>query len=279
MNDIVLHLILYVLSGASVGFLAGLLGVGGGILVVPILVLLLPGVGVPPQHLMHVAVATSLAVIVGTSLSSIYAHNKRGGILWERVKQLLPGLILGAVIGASVVDLLPSDALRIFFGVFMFVMAFNITFDGSFIKMKDMPSTHKLWGYGTFIATCATLLGVGGGSLTVPFLSSRKVPIRNAVATSAVCGFPIALVGSIGMIIAGSNESGLPPHTLGYIFLPAFIGIVIPSIFMAPLGAKIAHKLPTKILRMIFAVFLILVGADMLNKSFVSGWNWIMMHV
>lgn len=264
------EIILFMIGGALAGLLAGLLGIGGGLVVVPFLNYVLPHLRFPDEAVMHVAVATSLMIVVGTSISSIAAHHRRGGVLWSLVLRLLPGIIIGSIIAAQIAQFLSSNLLKIIFGVFVLFLAYRIAFKFRLAPEGEakLPHGAKLFSASALISGVCNLLGMGGGSLLVPYFAHYNVSIRHAVATSAVCSFPIALTGVVGLLFASPPEVGLPQWTLGYIYWPAFILMVIPSIIMAPLGARLAHILPADKLKKVFAVFLIVVGVDMLKLSF-----------
>ncbi len=251
--------------GMVAGTLAGLLGVGGGGVIVPALVFLLHDhPQIPPEHLMHIALGTSLATIVLTSLSSIYAHNKRGAVKWQIVTQLTGGIIVGALLGAAVAASLSSRMLSIIFGIFLLLLSLELGFGKKPAPHRQLPNAWATSGVGGIIGVISSLVGIGGGSLTVPFLAYCNIPLQNAIATSAACGFPIAVSGAIGFIISGWGVAGLPPASLGFVYLPAFITIAATSLFFAPLGVKLAHSLPTLLLKRIFAAVLALVGLKML---------------
>lgn len=259
----------YILGGILAGLSAGLLGVGGGLVNVPFLAFVLPYLGFPSAYIMHVAVTTSLMMVVGTSLSSIIAHYKKGGILWDLFWKLLPGLMMGSVVAAFVADAVSSHILEVIFGVFAFVMAYNMLFQSKKDTVaKPMPSRFGFIMMGFIISGVCNLLGLGGGSLMVPFLNRFKLPMRNSVATSALCGFPIALVGVICLMILSSHENiALPAYSTGFLYWPACIAMLIPSIITAPIGATWAHTLSSDWLEKIFGFFLIIVGLDMLAKT------------
>ncbi len=266
-----IYIIMFVIAGASAGVLAGLLGIGGGLLIVPFLVYVLPFLHVPHLSIMHVAIATSLAIIVCTSISSVISHQLHGGILWSVFRQMILGIVIGAFIGAHLADFLPSDILQLIFGAFVLFMAYRMGLNGHKSKAeKLLPGYVGMSAYAVLISGFCTLLGTGGGSLLVPFFSGRQMPMRNAVATSAACGLPIAIVGAVSLIIVGLNEPNMPIHTIGYVYWPAFIAVAATSVIFAPLGAKLAHVLPAASLRRIFAIFLLLIGVDMLEKAITS---------
>jgi uncharacterized membrane protein YfcA len=258
------EVILYLLTGAVAGLSAGLLGIGGGLIIVPILFFIFSHQHVPSEHVMHMALATSLATIIVTSLSSARAHHKRRAVLWPIVFGLSPGIIIGAWLGAMFASALASNTLRPVFGVFELLVAI-------YLLVNYKPGAHttsvnrtKSVTGGVVIGSISSVVGIGGGTLTVPFLLWHNISIRNAVASSAACGFPIAVAGTVTYIFSGWNMQGLPAYTLGYVYLPAFAMIIITSILTAPSGASLAHKLPEKTLRIFFALFLILLSLKML---------------
>lgn len=253
------------LMGAFAGMMAGLLGIGGGAIIVPVLVIVFGAQGVNPDVIMHVALGTSLATIVFTALSSIYAHQRRGAVLWPLVRRLTPGIVGGSLLGAGFAHLLPSRVLHYLFAVFLLFVAVQMA-RGSFATaaQRKLPGTLGTTFAGLTIGVASALFGVGGGSLTVPFLTWCSVPVRQAVATAAAVGLPIALAGSAGYVLAGWNAAHLPPWSVGYVVLPAFAGIVIASTLFAPLGAHLAHRIPELLLRRVFALFLALLGLRML---------------
>jgi len=265
----VIEIILYILCGSLSGFLAGLLGIGGGLVVVPSLVFLLPKFGFPSNYVMHVAVGTSLSLIVMTSISSSYAHHRKQAVNWGVFKKLFIALIVGALIGAFIADKLGSLYLEALFGFFVWYIAYQLIRKKPTASQEEsthLPSTMKLNIHGILISAFCTLLGMGGGSLFVPYFSHYGMHMRRAVATSSACGFPIAVAGVIGLMSVGVGNALLPKGTVGYVYLPAFFSMVIPSVFIAPWGAKIAHQISMVLLRRIFGVFLVCVGIDMLWK-------------
>ena len=244
--------------------MAGLLGVGGGLIIVPALVWSFQLEGVLLAVQMHLAIGTSLATIILTSIASVRAHDRRGGVNWEVFWRLTPGIVVGALIGAAVADALPTATLKLVFGVFVLLVAAQIAFGDKPAPHRGLPQTVGIFIAGTVIGAISAVVGIGGGSLTVPFLAWCNTSLRNAVATSAACGLPIALSGTVGFIVMGWGEPGLPDWSLGYVYLPALLGIVATSMFFAGLGARLAHTLPTRVLQMIFATFLLIVGTNML---------------
>lgn len=254
----------YLMLGVIAGLVGGLLGLGGGILIVPTLLFLFIWQGMPVDILMHLAVATSLFTIVFTSISSSYAHHKHQAVLWPQVFLLTPGIIIGAVFGAFLADYISSDILRRLFGVFEILVACQIGFSVKPSAQRSLPGRNGMLIAGGGIGTLSTILGIGGGTLTVPFLVWCHVNIRKAVATSSACGFPIALAGTLAMIFTGLDSPSLPENTIGYVYWPAAILILVTSVLFAPVGAKLAHSMPVDSLKRIFAIVLACVGLRML---------------
>lgn len=255
---------LYLLTGAVAGLSAGLLGVGGGLIIVPILFFVFSRQDVAVEHVMHMALATSLATIIVTSIASARAHHKRGAVLWPIVFSLTPGIIVGAWLGAVFASTLSSDVLRPIFGVFELLVAIHLLVNyRPAIHTTSISTVRNITG-GGLIGAISSIVGIGGGTLTVPFLLWHNIAIRNAVASSAACGFPIAVAGTAAYIYSGWGTAGLPAYSLGYVNLAAFAVIIITSIITAPVGASLAHKLPERTLRMVFALFLFALGIKML---------------
>ena len=255
---------LYLALGAFAGLMAGLLGVGGGLIIVPVLVWVFHHQGLAEANIMHLALGTSLATIVITSISSVRAHHRRGAVLWPVVWRLTPGIVLGAWLGAVVAHGLPSAVLSRVFAVFVLIVAAQMGFGAKPAPHRNLPGAGGLAAVGVGIGGVSAIVGIGGGSLTVPFLTWCNVAMRQAVATSAACGLPIALAGSVGFMVTGWQAPQLPDWSLGYIYLPALVGVAVTSMLSAPLGAKLAHTLPTDLLKKVFAVFLALIGTRML---------------
>jgi uncharacterized membrane protein YfcA len=250
--------------GALAGTLAGLLGIGGGVIIVPVLAMVFQHQGVAIDVLMHVSIGTSLATIVVTSLSSIRAHQKRGAIDWSVFRRITPGIIAGGFLGSVLADAIPGEELRVLFAIFMFLVATQMMIAGTPAPHRKLPPWPGMLTAGVLIGAIASLMGVGGGAMSVPFMTWCNVHIRQAVATSAAIGFPIALAGTAGFMITGWGNELLPPWSAGYINLPAFTGIVVASILFAPLGAKLAHTIPPTMLKRTFAILLYVLGTRML---------------
>nr|VFK25311.1 MAG: Uncharacterized membrane protein YfcA [Candidatus Kentron sp. MB]VFK33469.1 MAG: Uncharacterized membrane protein YfcA [Candidatus Kentron sp. MB]VFK76228.1 MAG: Uncharacterized membrane protein YfcA [Candidatus Kentron sp. MB] len=260
-----MDIISLLLLGAVAGILAGLLGIGGGVVIVPILFSLLgANAEIPATHLMHIALGTSLATIVITSLSSIRAHHGRKAVQWSLVWKLTPGLVMGVLVGAMIADVLPGDGLRMFFGVFLLLVSLQLGFEFQVSSQRPTPGWLGMSMAGLIIGKVSALVGIGGGTLTVPFLLWCNVPVRHAVATSAAGGFPIAVAGTMGFMLTGWHVTDLPVWSSGYVYWPAFFAIAPVSLLFAPLGAKLAHTLPVARLKKFFALYLAVVGINML---------------
>ena len=250
--------------GSVVGVLSGLLGIGGGLVVVPALVFLLPKVGVSSDLVMHIALGTSLATIVLTSSSSARNHMKFGNVDFVMIKPMIPGIILGGIIGTVVANWVPVAILPKIFAVIALLLGIQMLLSVR-IEHKESryPSLSVSFFGGGVIGLLSSLAGIGGGSLTVPFLSWFGIEMRKAVGTSSLCGAIIGISGMIGFIIAGAETHNLPPLSLGYVYLPALLGIVSTSIFTTRLGARWATDLPTKVLKKGFAILLLLISVKM----------------
>ena len=254
--------------GIATGFLAGLLGIGGGMVMVPFLTYLMGEQGVSPDLAVKMAIATSMATIIFTSVSSVRAHHKRGAVRWPLVKGLAPGIVLGSLIGSlGVFAFLKGSFLALFFACFVGFSATQMFLDKKPAPSRQVPGTAGLLGAGSFIGFLSGLVGAGGGFVSVPFMTWCNVAIHNAVATSAALGFPIALANVVGYIISGQNVANLPEYSFGYLWLPALVVIASCSVFMAPVGASAAHRLPVKQLKRVFASILYVLAAYMLYKG------------
>jgi uncharacterized membrane protein YfcA len=258
----------YLALGAAAGLLAGLLGVGGGLVIVASLVYVLPWQGIPEAQAMHVALATSLASIVLTGLSSARAHNTRGSVLWPSVAWLVPGLLVGGLIGARFATLLSGDALRGFVAGFCYLAGLQLAAGGvrGQGERLDPPRGPGLTVAGTGIGATSALVGIGGGSLTVPLLVWRGVAPVRAVGTSSACGVAIALASAAGYIGYGPAPGVLPSGSIGYVYLPAAAGIAAASVLAAPWGTRLAHRLSGTALKRVFALFLVAAGTAVLLR-------------
>lgn len=251
---------LYLALGAFAGTLAGLFGIGGGLVIVPVLIFSYGLQGVSGEIAAHLAVGTSLATIVFTSISSVRSHHRHKAVRWDIVRSMVVGIIIGAVLGAVTASMLSGASLEMAIGVFVILMAIKMLFDVDPKSGRGVPGRVGLAIAGTGIGWGSAIFGVGGGTLTVPFLSWCNLRMQIAVGTSAACGFPIALAGALANMVTGWNHPELPTLSIGFVYLPAFVGIVLTSVLFARFGANLAHRLDASLLKKVFAIFLILVG-------------------
>ncbi|MYM87735.1 TSUP family transporter [Rugamonas sp. FT82W] len=269
--DLGLVLIL-LLMGAVGGFMAGLLGIGGGMILVPFITLIFSAQGFPEEAIIHMAVATSLGVILFTSMSSVRAHHRHGAVLWPVALLLAPGILLGAWCGPWIAKQMSSAGQALLFSIFLTFSATQMLLakkaaPAEGVAQRGLPGNAAMFGAGGVIGLVAGLVGAGGGFLSIPFMTWRNVKIHNAVATSAALGFPIALAGTLSNIYYGWNTPDLPRYSLGFVYMPALLVIAAASVTLAPLGARTAHKLPVHTLRKIFAIVLYCLAAYMLRKA------------
>lgn len=258
----------YLALGAVAGFFAGLLGVGGGAIMVPVLALMFAAQGFPEAHLMHLALGTSMAAIVFTSISSLRAHHQHGAVQWAIVRTITPGILLGTFAGALLASVIATRPLAIFFTVFMSYVAFQMLANIKPKPSRQLPGTAGMFLVGNGIGAISALVAIGGGSLSVPFMTWCNVKMHHAIGTSAAIGLPIALAGTLGYLVGGTGGSDLPSGSFGYIYLPALAACVAMSMLTAPLGAKAAHKLPVPTLKKIFAGVILLLLAKMIHGLF-----------
>lgn len=253
--------------GAFAGVLAGLLGVGGGLVIVPILAALYHLQGFSTEYIMQLAVGTSLATIVFTSVSSALAHHRRGAVRWPLVAQLSLGIALGGWLGGFLALWIGGVTMAVLFGVFELLIAAQMLSGRAPPVGRGVPRAPVNTLAGAFIGVVSALLGIGGGTLTVPWLTWHNVDIRAAVGTSAACGFPIALVGAAGFVVSGWGRVGLPAGSTGFVYWPAVAGVGVASVFSAPLGARLAHRLDQARLRRIFALLLGVLGLLLIGRA------------
>jgi len=256
----------YLVLGAIAGFLAGMFGVGGGLVLVPVLIFLFDSQLFPAEHVMLLALGTSMAAILFTSLASLREHHRHRAVNWRVVRNITPGILIGTGIGASLAASIPTRGLAIFFALFVYFVAVQILIDIRPHAARQLPGAAGMTLAGTFTGCLSSMVSIGGGSIVVPFLVWCNVPLRNAIGTSAAIGFPVAIGGTVGYVFTGSSISGLPAHSVGFIYLPALLWISLASIITAPLGAKATHSLKTGMLRKLFALLLLVLATKLLFK-------------
>jgi uncharacterized membrane protein YfcA len=246
----------YLVIGVVVGFAAGLLGIGGGVVMVPLLVFVFSASGIAADQVLHIAIGTALAAMVFTSVSSMRAHHRHGGVDWAIARAMSPGMLAGSFAAALIAGLIPTRPLAIGFTALVFYAATQILLDLKPPGSRDLPGAPGLFAAGAVIGAVSSLLAAGGAFMTIPFLAWCKVPLRRAIGTAAANGLPIAIAGTAGYVINGVRAEGLPPFSVGYVYLPALALVVTTSMLAAPMGARLAHRLPVKRLRTIFALML-----------------------
>lgn len=265
LSEIVANGSIYALAGAFAGLMSGIMGIGGGIIVVPALLFIFQHHSAfPPEYTMHFAAGTSLAVMLFTSQSSVRAHFKRSDILWDVYNRLWPGIVLGSITGALLADQMPTHWLQILFGLFLLLVAIKMLSDIHVTRPHQFPRPwiNRLI---SFLIGCKSgLLGVGGGTVIIPYLSYCGVEMKKIAPVSALCTMTVAVLGTITFIITGSNEAGLPAYTTGYVYWPAVLFVAIPSSFFAPIGANLTYTMPVKQLKYAFIVILFMTALDLL---------------
>ena len=263
-------ILVYLGLGAVVGFFAGLLGIGGGGIMVPILTSLFALQGFPGEHLVHMALATSMAAIIVTSIASLRAHHQHQAVIWSVVAAIAPGIIAGTFAGAVVAALIPTLPLAIFFVVFMSYVALQMMLNVKPKPSRELPGMLGLSAAGMVIGVVSALVAIGGGSLSVPFMTWCNVKLQHAIGTSAAIGLPIALSGSLGYWISGWQIAGMPALSVGFIYVPAVLSMTVLSVITAPIGAKLAHRLPVALLKKLFAVMLVALSGKMLHTVLMA---------
>ena len=259
----------YLVLGAFTGFSAGMLGIGGGLVLVPILTLMFTAQGVfPPGEVLHMALGTSMASIIFTAIASLRAHHSHGAVLWNVVKTITPGILIGTAVGTLFAANVPVRPLAVFFAVFVCLVALQMGLNLKPKPSRELPGPVGVGAMGLLIGVLSSLVAIGGGALTVPFLSWCNVQVQKAIGTSAAVGLPIAIGGTVGYVFNGWSIAGLPPGSLGFVYLPALAVLVVTSMLTAPYGARMAHRLPVPTLKRIFAVLLVLLAAKMVWSLF-----------
>jgi uncharacterized protein len=255
----------FILLGAFAGIMAGLLGIGGGLVVVPGLAFIFQYAPVPHQYIMQMAAGTSLAIMIPTTVRALTAHLKHQVNVWPVYRRMVGSVIFGAVAGAFLAHVVNSKVLEVLFGFFVLYMAVRLWFDSRAEAQGQMPGPLGINIFGTIVGLKSGLLGIGGGVLTIPFLTRWSVPIRDAIAVSNAVSFTVAVIGTVSFIISGLLVSGMPAWSTGYVYWPAWLPVALVSMVVAPWGVKLAHRLSPKILKRIFSIFLLIVAAQMLK--------------
>jgi uncharacterized membrane protein YfcA len=261
-------ILMLMLCGSISGFLAGLLGIGGGMILVPFMILVFNHLGFNQEVIVHMAIATGMATILFTTSSAIWAHHKHGSIDWKLVASLSPGMIFGGLIGGSeLFEALKTSWLSLFFAIFIVYTSIQMLLNKKPTAGRDLPGVIGLFSFGTFAGALASLVGAGGAFITVPFMLWCNVKPHTAMATSSGLGLPVSLAATLGYMYGSWGNPNLPSGSLGFVYLPAVACIVIVSIFTAPFGAKMARKLNVAQLKRVFGIMLFFLAAFMFNES------------
>ncbi len=257
----------YALLGLVSGFLAGLLGIGGGVIIVAVLTSAFDAQGFVHAQVLPLALGTSMATIIFTSISSLRTHHAHGAVRWDLVRDISPGVVLGALFGTMIAAHAPTRALTLFFGCFLLLIALQMSLNLKPQASRELPGTVGRASVGVGIGVVSALVAIGGGSLTVPWLSWCNVRVQHAIGTSAAMGLPIALAGTAGYLWNGWQHADLPAGSVGYVYLPALLWLFIASMLTAPFGARAAHRLPVATLKRVFAILLILLACKMFLRT------------
>lgn len=259
-----INFLIFLFAGALAGLLSGLFGVGGGLIIVPILTFVFASMAFPEQHVMHMALGTSLATIIFTSISSARAHHQNLNVDWMVVRRISLGIVLGTLMGTVLAASIQALWLKVIFAIFVFAVATQLILDLRLDATRSLPSASITNLFGAIIGVVSSLVGIGGGTLSVPFLIYCNTAVKRAIGTSAAIGFPIAVAGTLGFVYQGWMNNQLPTYSLGYVYLPAVIGIALMSTITAPLGAKLAQHLTANVLKKAFALLLYLISLKMI---------------
>jgi uncharacterized membrane protein YfcA len=254
----------YLAIGAAVGFFAGLLGIGGGAIMVPLLVMLFEAQGLPRDQILHLAVGSGMATILLTSVSSVRAHAARGALRWDLIKAMTPGILVGGLAGSAVAGAIPTRLFALLFCVVVYVASANMLLERKPRPTRAAPGAGGMFLAGFVISATSAFAAIGGAFMTVPFMLYCNVPMLQAIGCAAAIGFPIAFAGTAGFIASGLAHGGLPAWSIGYVYLPAVAGIAVSSVLFAPVGAALAHRLKTRTLKRIFAGLLFVMATKML---------------
>jgi uncharacterized protein len=256
----------YLLLGAAVGFLGGLFGIGGGTVLVPVLLFLFEAQRFPATDLMHLALGTSMATILFTSIASMVKHHQHGAVNWRVVRNITPGILIGTSLGALSAANVSPRFLGIFFSLFVYFASAQILLDAKPKASRQLPGATGITLAGIFTGWLSTLVSIGGGTVVIPFLVWCNVALRNAIGTSAAIGFPVAVGGTLGYIVTGISHTALPASSLGFVYLPALLWVALASVITAPLGAHAAHRMKVELLRKLFAAMLIALATTLMLK-------------
>ncbi|MBE0621696.1 MAG: sulfite exporter TauE/SafE family protein, partial [Burkholderiales bacterium] len=243
---------------------AGLLGIGGGAIMVPLLVMLFEAQGLPREQVLHLAVGSGMATILLTSISSVRAHAQRGALRWDLVKAMTPGILVGGLVGSAVAGAIPTRLFAVLFCIVVYIASANMLLDRKPQPSRAAPGAAGMFLAGFVISATSAFAAIGGAFMTVPFMLYCNVPLLQAIGCAAAIGFPIALAGTTGFIASGLAQGGLPAWSVGYVYLPAVLGVALTSVLLAPAGAAFAHRLKTKTLKRIFAGLLFVMATKML---------------
>lgn len=256
----------YLAIGALMGFFAGMLGIGGGALTVPLVIMLFEAQNLPSEHILHLAVGTAMAAVLFTSVSSLRAHARRGAVRWEVFRRITPGILLGGLVGGLIAGALSTRWFALVFTGLVYYAATMLLVEFKPKPSRQLPGTIGMFIAGMAISGLSALVAIGGAVMSIPLMVFCNVPILHAIGTAAAIGFPIALSGTAGYVLSGWNAPGLPPYSLGFVYLPALAGIVLASVLTAPLGAGVAHRVPARRLRQVVALLFYLLATRMLFK-------------
>jgi uncharacterized protein len=251
--------------GAFAGIMSGLLGIGGGLVIVPGLAYIYQFTPVPHNYLMQMAEGTSLAIMIPTTIRALYAHLQHKVSVWPVYSRMLPSVIFGAILGAILAHIVNSKMLQILFGFFVLYMAVRLWFDSRSEPQGQLPGPLGMNIFSTVVGAKSGLLGIGGGVLTIPFLTRWSVPIRDAIAVSNAVSFTVSIIGTVSFMVSGLLVSGMPRWSTGYVYWPAWAPVALVSLLIAPVGVKLAHRLSPKILKRLFSIFLLVVATQMLK--------------
>jgi uncharacterized membrane protein YfcA len=256
----------YLILGAITGYLAGLFGVGGGLVLVPVLLILFDAQQFPAENIMHLALGTSMASILFTSLASMRKHHQHSAVNWQVVRNITPGILIGTALGALLAASIPTRGLGIFFALFVYFAAAQMLLEVRPPASRQLPGIGGITLAGILTGWLSSLVSIGGGTIIVPFLLWCNVSLRNAIGTSAAIGFPVAVGGTVGYVLTGMNVAALPVHSLGFVYLPALFWVALATVLTAPQGAKATHHLKVGLLRKLFALLLLLLATKLLFK-------------